>query len=48
MPFADVRGVTIHYKVLGSAGPWVALSPGGRRDLGAVEPLAELLAAAER
>ncbi|HXG50031.1 MAG TPA: alpha/beta hydrolase [candidate division Zixibacteria bacterium] len=46
MPFASVRGVTIHYKVLGDRGPWVALSPGGRRDLGAVEPLATLVAAA--
>jgi pimeloyl-ACP methyl ester carboxylesterase len=40
MPFANVRGVNINYKVIGDSGPWVALSPGGRRDLGAVEPLA--------
>jgi len=38
---ADVRGVNINYKVLGDHGPWVALSPGGRRDLGGVEPLAK-------
>jgi pimeloyl-ACP methyl ester carboxylesterase len=44
MPFANVRGINIHYKVLGSDGPWVALSPGGRRDLGAVEPLAQRIA----
>jgi pimeloyl-ACP methyl ester carboxylesterase len=46
MPFASVRGVTLHYKVLGDQGPWVALSPGGRRDLGAIEPLAALVASA--
>jgi pimeloyl-ACP methyl ester carboxylesterase len=44
MPFANVRGASINYKVLGNGGPWVALSPGGRRDLGAVEPLARWLA----
>jgi pimeloyl-ACP methyl ester carboxylesterase len=44
MPIANVRGVKINYKVLGNHGPWVALSPGGRRDLGGVEPLAERLA----
>ena len=46
MPIANVRGVCINYKVLGSDGPWVALSPGGRRDLGAVEPLAQRMAEA--
>jgi len=46
MPFANVRGAQINYKVLGNDGPWVALSPGGRRDLGVVEPLAERLAEA--
>ena len=44
MPFANVRGVSINYKVLGKDGPWVALSPGGRRDLGGVEPLAKQVA----
>ena len=44
MPIANVRGVNINYKVLGNRGPWVALSPGGRRDLGGVEPLAERIA----
>ncbi|HWP60016.1 MAG TPA: alpha/beta hydrolase [Candidatus Acidoferrales bacterium] len=46
MPFTKVRGVNIHYKVIGDHGPWVALSPGGRRDLGGVEPLAARVAAA--
>lgn len=44
MPIANVRGVNINYQVLGEHGPWVALSPGGRRDLGGVLPLAELVA----
>jgi len=38
--------VHITYQVLGQAGPWVALSPGGRRDMSGVLPLAERLAAA--
>lgn len=46
MPIANIRGVNINYQVLGAHGPWVALSPGGRRDLSAVVPLAERVAAA--
>ena len=46
MPIANVRGVHINYQVVGDRGPWVALSPGGRRDFGVVEPLAELVAEA--
>jgi pimeloyl-ACP methyl ester carboxylesterase len=44
MPFANVRGAHINYKVLGGHGPWVALSPGGRRDMSAIEPLAKHVA----
>ena len=33
MPIANVRGANINYEVLGTSGPWVALSPGGRRAL---------------
>ena len=40
MPIAKVRGVNINYKILGSSGPWVALSPGGRRDISGIELLA--------
>jgi pimeloyl-ACP methyl ester carboxylesterase len=40
MPFAKVRGVNLNYKVLGGHGPWVALSPGGRRDISGIELLA--------
>jgi pimeloyl-ACP methyl ester carboxylesterase len=46
MPYASVRGVSIHYEVLGKSGPWVALSPGGRRAIEGVESLARRLAAA--
>ena len=46
MPIASVRGVNINYQIVGDRGPWVTLSPGGRRDLGVVRPLAELVAEA--
>ena len=46
MPVANIRGVNINYRIVGEHGPWVALSPGGRRDLGVVLPLAELVAEA--
>ena len=46
MPLAKVRGVTLHYEVLGSKGPWVALSPGGRRATEGVESLAQRIARA--
>jgi pimeloyl-ACP methyl ester carboxylesterase len=45
MPFANVRGVKINYEILGNHGPWMALSPGGRRALDNVRPLAQQLAA---
>ncbi len=44
MPIAKVRGVNINYEVLGSGGPWVALSPGGRRALDNVKSLARHVA----
>ena len=46
MPIANIRGVHINFQVLGAHGPWVALSPGGRRDLSGVMPLATQVAAA--
>jgi pimeloyl-ACP methyl ester carboxylesterase len=46
MPIAHVRGVKINYEVLGSGGPWVALSPGGRRALDNVKSLAQHVAQA--
>ena len=44
MPIANVRGANINYEVLGTHGPWVALSPGGRRALDNVKPLAQHMA----
>jgi pimeloyl-ACP methyl ester carboxylesterase len=44
MPIAHVRGANLNYEVLGTGGPWVALSPGGRRALDNVKPLAQRLA----
>jgi pimeloyl-ACP methyl ester carboxylesterase len=46
MPVAKVRGVNLNYKILGNGGPWVALSPGGRRDISGIELLAGKVAAA--
>lgn len=46
MPVASVRGASIHYEVIGASGPWVALSPGGRRAIEGVESLARRLGAA--
>lgn len=39
-----VNGASLNYEILGSGDPWVALSPGGRRALAAVKPLAQRLA----
>jgi pimeloyl-ACP methyl ester carboxylesterase len=44
MPIAQVRGVNLNYKIIGDHGPWVALSPGGRRDISGIELLAAALA----
>jgi pimeloyl-ACP methyl ester carboxylesterase len=44
MPIANVRGVNINYEIIGARGAWVALSPGGRRALENVKPLAQHMA----
>ena len=44
MPFANIRGINMNYEILGSNGPWVALSPGGRRDISGIELLASKVA----
>ncbi len=44
MPYAKVRGIEMNYQVLGAAGAWVALSPGGRGDIGRIEYQAGKLA----
>jgi pimeloyl-ACP methyl ester carboxylesterase len=44
MPIANVRGAAINYQVVGDKGPWVSLSPGGRRPIAGVRSLAERIA----
>ena len=44
MPTAKIRGANIVYEVLGKSGPWVALTPGGRRGLVGVKTLAQRVA----
>jgi pimeloyl-ACP methyl ester carboxylesterase len=44
MPIACIRGANINYEVLGTRGPWLALSPGGRRPLEMVKSLAGRMA----
>ena len=44
MPTANINGVTLSYQVLGKAGPWVAVAPGGRRGMESVRPLAQKIA----
>jgi pimeloyl-ACP methyl ester carboxylesterase len=44
MPVANIRGVNLNYEVLGTHGPWMALSPGGRRSLDMVKSLAQRVA----
>jgi pimeloyl-ACP methyl ester carboxylesterase len=45
MPTAQIRGATIHYEIIGKDGPWLALTPGGRRGIDDVRRLAERVAA---
>ena len=45
MPQITIRNAHINYEILGNSGPWVALSPGGRRPLEGVKHLAERVAA---
>ena len=44
MPIAIVRGAKISYQVLGDRGPWIALSPGGRREAKGLESIGKALA----
>lgn len=46
MPVTQIRGVDIHYEILGDRGPFVVLQPGGRRGLVSVKPLGEKIAEA--
>ena len=44
MPVTTIRGVNINYETLGDSGPWVALSPGGRRDISGVRGIGTRIA----
>jgi pimeloyl-ACP methyl ester carboxylesterase len=46
MPVTQIRGIDIHYEVLGDRGPFVALQPGGRRAGASVKSLAQRIAEA--
>ena len=46
MPVKRIRGVDLVYEVLGEAGPWVTVTPGGRRGLAGERTLATLIAEA--
>jgi len=45
MPNTTIRGVNIHYQILGASGPWVALITGGRRGHQELLPIARKLSA---
>jgi pimeloyl-ACP methyl ester carboxylesterase len=45
MAIAHINGVSINYEVHGDHGPWVALTPGGRRGLDEIRSLAGRVAA---
>ncbi len=44
MALASVRDVELNYEIIGVQGPWLALSPGGRRGLEELKPLAHRMA----
>jgi pimeloyl-ACP methyl ester carboxylesterase len=44
MPVKNIRGVDIVFEILGDSGPWVTVTPGGRRGLISERPLAALIA----
>ena len=45
MTIAQINGVETNYEVHGTSGPWVALSPGGRRGVDEIRSLAKRVAA---
>lgn len=45
MPVSTIRGVTINWQVIGTTGPWVAMTTGGRRGHDEFIPLARKIAA---
>ena len=45
MAHAIIRGVRINYEVIGTSGPWIALTPGSRRAYGELVNLSKAIAA---
>ena len=45
MPIAKIRGIHLNYEILGDEGPWIALSPGGRRGVEGIKTIAQNLSA---
>ena len=39
-----INGASLNYAILGATGPWIAISPGGRRAMAAVQSLAQRIA----
>lgn len=46
MPVAEINGANISYEVLGDSGPWVVLTPGGRRAKERIKPLGAAISSA--
>src|SRR5579875_1001802 len=46
MPVKKIRGVDIVYEVVGDSGPWVTVTPGGRRGIESERVLGTLIAEA--
>ncbi|CAF4546770.1 unnamed protein product [Rotaria sp. Silwood1] len=44
MPIANVRGLHLHYDVVGQSGPWIAFMPGGRKAGHEIQSLAKKIA----
>lgn len=44
MPQAKIRNVLINYAVIGDKGPWIAITPGSRRNYSELVPIGERLA----
>jgi len=45
MPVSKIRGVSINWQVIGTAGPWLAMTTGGRRGHDEFIPIAKKIAA---
>ena len=43
MPIAKIRGIHLNYETLGQEGPWIALSPGGRRGIEGIKSIGQMI-----